>query len=122
MRRKLLVIDDEAVIREVLVDHLDRHGYDAEAVASVREGVSRAREQAFDAVLLDLALAETKGLASLDEFRAAVPAVPVLILTGLPVSEQLERAVIERGALELLSKMKPFENVTMRLARMFRQE
>jgi DNA-binding response OmpR family regulator len=121
MKRNILVIDDEQVICDLLVEHLQESGYGAKAVPSVTDALILAGAETFDVILLDLSLGESKGLASLELLRAALPEAVIMVLTGMPPNPKLEREVLDRGATEFLSKMKPFENVTLRLDRFFRQ-
>ena len=56
----VLIIDDEAEIRESLQTLLELEGYDVEAAGSGEEGLARVEERPFDLVLLDLALPDRK--------------------------------------------------------------
>jgi CheY-like chemotaxis protein len=118
--RKILVVEDEDVLRDLLVEELRDGGYEVVAVDSLSDAIAEATSQPVDLVLLDLALPDGSGIGSLDMFKSAHPDIPVMVLTGLPADPRLEEAARTRGAVEFLSKMKPFENVIMRIDRYFR--
>jgi signal transduction histidine kinase len=54
-----------------------------EVADTLEEGIEAARKVKFDAVLLDLGLPDSTGLATVEEFRKSVPSVPVIVFTGL---------------------------------------
>ena len=58
----ILIIDDEAAIRESLQTLLKMEGYQVETAASAQQGLACIGEHAFDLVLLDLALPDRNGL------------------------------------------------------------
>ncbi len=70
----MLIIDDEAAIRESLQTLLEMEGYAVESAATADEGLARIGERPFDLVLLDLALPDRNGIDLLAELRAHDPA------------------------------------------------
>ena len=75
----ILVIDDEAIIREVIARLLRREGYEVKTVSSGEEGLEVAREYPFDLVLLDLMLPGIGGLEVLSVFVDKHPKAVVII-------------------------------------------
>src|ERR1041385_7666035 len=65
----VLIIDDEAAIRESLETLLELEGYTVTSAASGEEGLARIGENSYDLVLLDLALPDRSGLDLLAEIR-----------------------------------------------------
>src|SRR5207302_7061908 len=65
----VLIVDDEAEIRESLRTLLELEGYEVEAASTGEEGLSRIGERTFDLVLLDVALPDRNGLDILVEDR-----------------------------------------------------
>src|SRR2546429_9979447 len=77
----VLIIDDEAAIRESLETLLELEGYSVESAATADQGLARIGERPFDLVLLDLALPDRNGLGLLTELHAHDPDLPVSMIT-----------------------------------------
>ena len=99
---RLLVIDDEAAVREVLCEFLSVLGYDVEAAQDGAEGLARLARERFDLVVTDLRMPQVDGWEVLESARAIVPGMPVIILTGTGTDEDRERA--RAHGVRLLSK------------------
>jgi DNA-binding NtrC family response regulator len=100
----ILIIDDEAGLRESLEETVRDLGYDAAMAASGRTGLDRLRGEAIDAVLLDLRLGgDMDGLAVLKAIRALPVPPPVTILTAYATAENTIEA-IRLGAFDHLTK------------------
>ncbi len=81
-RRRILVVEDDAAIRQVVVDALDCEGYDTLEAATFTEGLRLGVQVQCDLVLLDLALPGGDGLDLLGQVRMARPTLPVIISTA----------------------------------------
>jgi DNA-binding response OmpR family regulator len=81
-RRTVLVIEDDAAIRRVIVDALRLGGYEALAAATFAEGKQAAQTAGCDLVLLDLVLPGGDGLDLLAGVRRSRPGLPVIIMTA----------------------------------------
>ncbi len=103
----VLIIDDEAEIRESLRTLLELEGYEVEAAASGEEGLLRIGERAFDLVLLDLALPDRNGLDLLAELRGQDSSVSVIMITAYGTVENAVRAM-QSGAANFIQK--PWDN------------
>jgi len=68
---RVLVIDDEAEIRESLETLLQLEGYSVSTASTGREGLSQLGERSFDIVLLDLALPDRNGMDVLAKFTCS---------------------------------------------------
>lgn len=82
MNRTVLVIEDDAAIRQGLVDALGFAGFAARQAATGPEGLELAIGCDCDLVLLDLVLPGLDGLSLLGELRNVKPALPVIVLTA----------------------------------------
>jgi DNA-binding NtrC family response regulator len=103
----VLIIDDEAGIRESLQTLLEFEGYQVESAASGEEGLSRVDERAFDLVLLDLALPDRNGIDVLAEIRAHHAQLPVIMITAYGTVEKAVTAM-QAGATNFVQK--PWDN------------
>ncbi len=104
---RVLVIDDEASIREVCHALLAIQGYAVDVAEDGGAGIAAAKAGAVDVVLLDLRLPDRDGLSVLQELKAVLPEVRVVILTAYPTSENAIEA-LRLGADDFL--LKPFRS------------
>jgi DNA-binding NtrC family response regulator len=79
---KVLVIDDEEGIRDILDTILRRKGYDVVLADGGRKGLELFRRERPDVVVLDLNMPEMNGMAVFQHIRQLNPGQPVIILTG----------------------------------------
>jgi DNA-binding NtrC family response regulator len=103
----VLIIDDEAEIRESLRTLLEIEGYEVEAAASGEEGLARIGDRAFDLVLLDLALPDRNGLDLLAELRGQDASLSIIMITAYGTVENAVRAM-QSGAVNFIQK--PWDN------------
>ena len=80
-RRRILVVDDDRALAEMLGEYLERAGYVVIARDTVAEGFTAARRESFDAVILDVMLPDGDGLDLCRRLRAESD-VPILMLTA----------------------------------------
>ena len=93
---RILIVDDDPEIRQLLVDYLARHGIDAMPARNGREMWQTLDKHAVDLVVLDLMLPDTDGLVLCRDLRARSN-LPVLMLTAR--GEEADRILgIEMGA------------------------
>jgi DNA-binding NtrC family response regulator len=103
----VLIIDDEAAIRESLQTLLELEGYDVETAENGEEGLARLGDRPFDLVLLDLALPDRNGLELLPEIRGIDPQLSIIMITAYGTVEDAVRAM-QSGANNFLQK--PWDN------------
>jgi two-component system alkaline phosphatase synthesis response regulator PhoP len=82
MSRRILVVEDDAAIRQGVVDALDFHGFKVIEAERGDDGLEKAIQAEIDLLLLDLVLPGMDGLEVLRQLRGARPALPVIILTA----------------------------------------
>jgi DNA-binding NtrC family response regulator len=104
---RVLVIDDEAEIRESLETLLQLEGYNVSTAATGREGLAQLGERSFDIVLLDLALPDRNGMDVLGEIHMLNPLQPVIMITAYGTVENAVRAM-QSGATNFIQK--PWDN------------
>ncbi len=105
-RGKLLVVDDEASIREFLEIMLKREGYDVRTVDNARSGLEELKTRSFDVVLTDINMPDFDGLELLSEIKSQNPDMIVVIMTAYGSAESAVRAM-KNGASDYISK--PFQ-------------
>ncbi len=103
---KILVVDDELVIRESLTGWLERDGHYVENAASGEEALDRIREIRFDILLVDIKMEGISGLDVLKEVKQSDPEVAVVMITAYgSIPSAIE--AIKNGAHDYL--LKPFD-------------
>src|ERR1700675_4399229 len=103
----VLIIDDEAEIRESLQTLLELEGFAVETAVTGEAGLQRIGEHPFDLVLLDLALPGRDGMEILAEIRAHEIRLPVIMITAYGTVENAVRAM-QFGAANFVQK--PWDN------------
>jgi len=98
-----LVIDDDKTFRDASCLLIDGDGHYAETASSGEMGLSRLKEEKFDAVLLDLNLGAENGLEILDHILQRQPNLPVVIFTAQGSVKNAVEAM-RRGAVDFLEK------------------
>ena len=100
---KILVIDDEEGIRNLLDTLLDRKGYDVILADNGQKGLEVFRRARPDVVILDLKMPGMDGLTVLQQIRHLIPTQPVIILTGAGTPE-MEQQVMALGVTDFVEK------------------
>src|SRR5579862_1052356 len=103
----VLIIDDEAEIRESLQTLLELEGFAVETAASGEDGLALIGERTFDLVLIDLALPGRDGMEILAEIHAHEMRLPVIMITAYGTVENAVRAM-QSGAVNFVQK--PWDN------------
>ncbi len=103
----VLIIDDEAAIRESLETLLELEGYGVESASTGEEGLARIGERSFDLVLLDLALPDRNGMDLLAEIHLQDPGLSIIMVTAYGTVENAVKAM-QAGAANFVQK--PWDN------------
>jgi CheY-like chemotaxis protein len=111
--RSILVVDDDAPMREMVVLMLRDQGIEAIGADSAEAAMKVLRGHCFDAVLTDMQMPGKSGLELLREARALEPGTPVIVMTSFGSAEVFDR-VKREGALGCLSK--PFSSEELQAA------
>lgn len=107
-RKKIVIIEDEPVIIDLLRDVLKKEGCRVFPTTSVQKGVELIDVHRPDVILLDRNMPEMDGIVFLKKLKAArkTKPIPVIMLTGTSESEKIKEA-IEAGASGYM--IKPFK-------------
>ena len=79
---KILIIDDEAVIRDGCTKILTKEGWEAESVEDGLKGIERIKSKDFDLVLLDLMMPGLNGLEVINEVNKISSDIYIIVITG----------------------------------------
>jgi two-component system response regulator PhoP len=102
---RILLVEDEAPLRETLAARLKREGFAVDTAADGEEGLYLGREVPFDVAIIDLGLPKKSGMELIQELRGAGQRCPILILTAR-TSWQDKVQGLKQGADDYL--VKPF--------------
>lgn len=95
--RKLLVVDDELLIRDLLYDHFAAKNYQITTAQSAEDALEiLEREGEFDVVLTDLKMPGMGGLELIEHLKSDGGNIPVIIMTGFPSLETAIEALRKR--------------------------
>lgn len=103
MKGRVLVVDDDPEIREVLQMRLEAMGLEVAAAGGSREALAALDAGGFDLALFDLRMEPMDGIALMEAARQRQPGLPVLIMTAHGSIEDAV-AAIQRGAFDYLTK------------------
>ena len=99
----ILVVDDEADLRQTLARIFQRAGFEITTSASGQEALALLSQQTFDLVYLDIRMPDMSGLEVLKAIHARFPELPVVLFTAQPdLSSALE--ALRQGATDYLLK------------------
>jgi DNA-binding response OmpR family regulator len=115
MKQRILVVDDEPQMRELLSMYLTQKGFHASAAATSEEALRKVREKPVDCVVLDINLGNEDGLQLLTNFKAYNPKLRVVMLTGMGFVEDLLQEAQQKGADGYVSKVLPLEELVRTL-------
>lgn len=103
----ILIIDDEASLRQTLARILQRAGFEVTTAANGKEGLTLVNDHPFDLLYLDIRMPDVSGLELLKTIHAKFPELPVILFTAQPDLNSAVEA-LRRGATDyLLKPLKP---------------
>ena len=110
---RILVVDDEEIIRQLLVRAFGEVQYHVEAVEDAEAALNRIKEDSFNLLITDLKMPRISGMDVLREIKNVNPYMEVIIITGYPTIESAVEAV-KKGAFDFICK--PFNLEQMKIA------
>lgn len=106
MGLKVLVVDDEEDILEVIQDRLEAYGFTVITAQTGLEALKKLGNEKFDGVFLDIKMPELGGIEVLEEVRKSDRQIPIIIVTSSSTREAAIEA-LAKGANDYV--LKPFE-------------
>ncbi|MGH7370013.1 MAG: PAS domain S-box protein, partial [Candidatus Methylomirabilaceae bacterium] len=103
---RILIIDDDRMVRDLLSDILQSEGHTVVPAAGGREGIRLFRQGTFDLVLTDLGMPEFSGWEVAVAIKTIAPKTPVVLVTGWGLT--LDRAKLKAAGVDLVLT-KPFQ-------------
>lgn len=92
-RGRILIADDEPIVRDALSGFLLSRGFTCTCAASGTEVVNRLRDEEFDTLITDLLMPGNDGTSLIEEMPQLAPGLPVIVLTGKPSVETAAKSI-----------------------------
>ncbi|MFH1422452.1 MAG: response regulator [Planctomycetota bacterium] len=103
---KILIIDDEQGIRDLLQYELSSEGYTVDTAADGNEGVEKARKEKFNLIITDIKMPRADGMYVLSEIKKIDPTTEIILATGYGTIETAVKSM-KLGAYDFITK--PFD-------------
>ena len=112
----ILVIDDEAVQRDVLTGYLKKKGYNIYSASSGKEGIEIAKDNSVDIILSDFKMPDLNGIEVLQEVKKINPEISFVIVTAYGTVENAVKAM-RLGAFDYISKPVDLDELDLMIER-----
>ncbi|MCK4881662.1 MAG: response regulator, partial [Candidatus Omnitrophica bacterium] len=109
---KILIVDDEVEVRNVLTIFFDKKGYKTQEAENGEQAIEIVRSEDFPVVLLDIDMPVMDGLTTLEKLLEMKPEICVVMVTGRQDEDKVQKA-LELGAYNYV--LKPFEFLYLEL-------
>ena len=107
-KKKILIVDDEANLVDIIQMRLKQEGYEVITAADGEEGLQKARSAKPDLILLDVSMPKMTGEEVLEKLKSGddTKSIPVIIITGMSEVEDIVKYMTKGGAKDYI--VKPF--------------
>jgi diguanylate cyclase (GGDEF)-like protein len=119
MGEHILIVDDDAAIRDSMLEFITRSGYNAQTVSSAEEAIELLKSTRVDLVITDIMLPGKNGLQLTDLIKQNYD-IEIIVMTGYSENYSYEEA-INKGASDLVFKPFRFEELILRLKRVLKE-
>lgn len=117
MSERILVVDDEQIIRESLSFVLKKEGYVVEEAANGKDAIERQEKNPFDIVITDIEMPEMRGMDLLEQITRRTPQTFVIIITAFGSLETAVQA-LRKGAYDYILKPVDFDDLLYRVRKL----
>jgi DNA-binding response OmpR family regulator len=115
---KILLVDDEADIVEVVQDRLEHYGFNVVTVGTGLDALKKLAAEAFDGIFLDIKMPEMDGMEALGEIRKRDTKIPVIILTASSTQATAIEAM-NRGANDYILKPLEWDELKVKIEKLY---
>jgi DNA-binding response OmpR family regulator len=115
---KILLVDDEADIVEVVQDRLEHYGFNVVTAGSGVDALKKLAVEAFDGIFLDIKMPEMDGMEALGEIRKRDTKIPVIILTASSTQATAIEAM-NRGANDYILKPLEWDELKVKIEKLY---
>ncbi len=114
---KVLVVDDEEALRNMIVAFLSRDGHQCVTASNGIDALAKVRQDKFEVVITDIVMPQMNGIALTKELLSLYPKLPVMIMTGHSKEYPTESA-IKAGARDFIGKPFSYDEFMLRFNKM----
>jgi two-component system, NtrC family, response regulator AtoC len=118
MARRVLLVDDEEDIVEVIQDRLEAYGFTVITAGTGVEALKKLSVEKFDGIFLDVKMPEMGGIEALEEIRKTDKQIPVIIITASSTRDAAVEA-IAKGANEYVLKPFAWEELKAKIEKVY---
>ena len=118
MARRVLLVDDEEDIVEVIQDRLEAYGFTVITAGTGVEALKKLSVEKFDGIFLDVKMPEMGGIEALEEIRKTDKQIPVIIITASSTRDAAIEA-IAKGANEYVLKPFAWEELKAKIEKVY---
>jgi len=120
-QKKILVVDDEENIRQILKEYLNEFGYEVACAVNGQEALQIYKNGRFDVILSDLVMRPMDGLELLGEIKKVDPDAIFIMITGYPSIESALEA-IKKGARDYITKPFNIDEIRLKMERVLLEQ
>jgi len=117
-KKRVLVVDDEEGMRQILTEYLNEFGYEVVCAVNGREAMQKYKSGHFDIVLSDLVMSPMDGLELLGDIMKLNPEAVFIMMTGYPSLNSAMEAM-KRGARDYITKPFNIDEIRLKIDRVF---
>lgn len=118
MKKHILLVDDEAFIRDILYQAMSTRGYRISCAASSLEAHRIVKSDPPDIIVSDLQLEDADGLEMISELKKILPDVPVMLLTGVIFDNEVIWKNINKRVSCYVEKTAPLQKIIQEIQRL----
>jgi DNA-binding NtrC family response regulator len=118
MNKLILIVDDEAEIRDQLAQYLGSAGFRTVTAATPGEAFAAIDREVPNLVISDLQLEESDGLAMLEKIRVRLPGVPLMLVTGVLFDQAVFESTLSQKVNVYIEKTAPLSRVLSEVKRL----
>jgi two-component system OmpR family response regulator len=119
-KARILVVDDESGVRELVGDVLELEGYEVTVAIDGLDALSQMRKQKFDLYVLDINMPKIDGLVLLEKVRTSGDLTPALLLTARREKDDIHQG-FRLGADDYVTKPFSIEELALRVSAILRR-
>ena len=103
LKKRILIVEDNAEMRSLLKDFFEEDGFEIDSVSNGSEAFRRIAREPFDLIITDIRMPGLTGLDILPGIKKLQPEVSIIVITAFG-SEEVRRKAFDRGATAYLEK------------------